>query len=145
MYANIIKHNDHKDLKPTPAGQFQADVTRYIYISILAIQPPYKTPGLSTRIGFKYQNPQLNPLTIFQFARAYLAHDAFLRRAFFPLCGIAQKPLNTTKCCSTFPISYAAYLCAYLKDCVIFLLSICKILVIIESRTFIIQQKMQIL
>ena len=33
----------------------------YIQFSILANQPPYKTPGLSTRIGFEYQNPQLNP------------------------------------------------------------------------------------
>ena len=33
----------------------------YIFFSILANQPPYETPGLSTRIGFKYQNPQLNP------------------------------------------------------------------------------------
>ena len=41
----------------------------------MAIQPPYKTPGLSTRIGFKYQNPQLNPLTIFQFARACPVHN----------------------------------------------------------------------
>ena len=83
----------------------RADATRYIlfYFTLPAslqaclpnpTHPAFTTTGLSTRIGFKYQNPWINPLTIFQFARACPVHDTMQASGTFFGCYKGKGPFK---------------------------------------------------